>query len=63
MKNSTSHKVAQSIVLTLAIVWACMLFTSCSTSKGSTYQNHLRSKHSGGHHMSTNNKGCGWANN
>lgn len=34
MKNLTLHKIAQTIVLFAAIVWACMLFTSCSSTAG-----------------------------
>ncbi len=65
MKNFTSQKIAQSIIIALCFVWVALILSSCGTSRaaGSNYQNHLRSKHSGGHHMSTDNKGCGWANN
>jgi hypothetical protein len=61
MKNQTSHKIAQSIVLFFAIVWACMLFTSCSSSKGMHYNSHLKAKKSGLHHLSNDNAGCGWS--
>jgi hypothetical protein len=61
MKNQTSHKVAQFIITSLAIVWACMLLTSCSTSKGMQYNSHLKAKKSGFHHLTNDNAGCGWS--
>lgn len=65
MKNQTSHKVAQFIVVSLAIVWACMLLTSCGSSRnvGNNYSKHLSHKHTGSHYLNSNNKGCGWSNN
>lgn len=66
MKKSTAHKIAQTIVFVLCLVWASMLLTSCGTASHSTgngYQNHLKSKRTGHTHMTTTNRGCGWANN
>jgi predicted small secreted protein len=37
---------------------------SCSTTRhtGNEYQKHLSHKHTGGHYLNTNNKGCNWNN-
>jgi predicted component of type VI protein secretion system len=42
-----------------------VVVTSCSSSSKVTHhhQQHLKSKHSGSHHLNTTNRGCGWANN
>ena len=35
---------------------------SCSTTRntGNEYQKHLSHKHTGGHYLNTNNRGCNW---
>jgi ABC-type oligopeptide transport system substrate-binding subunit len=46
-------------VFALAILSS--LFSSCSTSKGSQYQNHLKHRHVGSHYLNSDNGGCGWS--
>jgi hypothetical protein len=38
---------------------------SCGISSNATHhhQQHLKSKHTGAHHLNSTNRGCGWANN
>lgn len=38
--------------------------TSCSTAKnaGNSYQQHLKHKHTGAHHLNNGNGGCNWHN-
>jgi hypothetical protein len=62
MKNATAHKLAQTIIFILCLVWASMLMTSCSTSGKVTHhhQQHLKSKRTGAHQLHNGNGGCNW---
>lgn len=65
--NKTLHTLThRNIVATLTLfaLLACLL-ASCGTTRntGNGYQKHLSHKHTGGHYLNSNNRGCGWSNN
>jgi hypothetical protein len=37
-----------------------VFLNSCTTTKGSAYQNHLKSKRTGAHQLHNGNGGCNW---
>lgn len=43
----------------LALI-AAVALASCTTQKGNAYNNHLKSKHTGQHHLNNGNGGCNW---
>jgi len=44
----------------VAVLIAAVALASCTTTKGSAYQNHLKSKRTGAHQLSNGNGGCNW---
>jgi hypothetical protein len=44
-----------------ALVILSSFFSSCATSKGVNYQQHLKHRHTGSHYLNSDNSGCGWS--
>jgi len=67
MKPQHKHKhKMKKAVLSFAIAAAiAAAFSSCTASRntGNSYQKHLQHRHTGAHHLSNGNGGCGWSNN
>lgn len=47
----------------ILLLAAIATLASCTATKGNAYNSHLKSKRTGNHQLTTNNRGCGWANN
>jgi hypothetical protein len=60
MKKHT-QSIAQGLTIAGLIVWIMLLFSSCTTSRRSNYQDHLRSTPSQ-NWVRHDNGGCGWHN-
>lgn len=54
------EKAVQTLCAAAVIAAALNSCSTASHSTGNSYQKHLSHKHTGGHYLSTNNKGCNW---
>jgi hypothetical protein len=59
MQQKINRKINLLVTTVLVLIIAAIL-QSCSATKGNMYQIHLMQKHTGGHSLSNENKGCGW---
>jgi predicted component of type VI protein secretion system len=62
LKLKNQHKMKKVFQTLCAAAIVAVALASCSTTRntGNEYQKHLSHKHTGGHYLNTNNRGCNW---